>query len=53
MLDRQTADLLVLAVTLSMMLGPLLLIAYEAVARRWLTAGDGAPSTPSTSTTSR
>ena len=37
LLDRQTADLLVLAVTLSMMLGPLLLIAYEAVARRWLT----------------
>jgi glutathione-regulated potassium-efflux system ancillary protein KefC/glutathione-regulated potassium-efflux system protein KefB len=32
-----TADLLVLAVTLSMMLGPLLLIAYEAIARRWLT----------------
>ncbi len=37
LLDKQTADLLVLAVTLSMMLGPLLLIAYEAVARRWLT----------------
>jgi monovalent cation:proton antiporter-2 (CPA2) family protein len=32
-----TADLLVLAVTLSMMLGPLLLIAYEAFAQRWLT----------------
>ena len=32
-----TADLLVLAVTLSMMLGPLLLIAYEAFAKRWLT----------------
>jgi monovalent cation:proton antiporter-2 (CPA2) family protein len=31
-----TADLLVLAVTLSMMLGPLLLIAHEAVTRRWL-----------------
>jgi monovalent cation:proton antiporter-2 (CPA2) family protein len=31
-----TADLLVLAVTLSMMLGPLLLIAYEAFAQRWL-----------------
>ncbi|HYM28412.1 MAG TPA: monovalent cation:proton antiporter-2 (CPA2) family protein [Steroidobacteraceae bacterium] len=38
LLEKQTADLLVLAVTLSMMLGPLLLIAYEAVARRWLTA---------------
>ena len=35
-LDRHTADLLVLAVTLSMMLGPLLLIAHEALARRWL-----------------
>ena len=33
----ETADLLVLAVTLSMMLGPLLLIGYEAFARRWLT----------------
>jgi monovalent cation:proton antiporter-2 (CPA2) family protein len=31
-----TADLLVLAVTLSMMLGPLLLMAYEALSRRWL-----------------
>jgi glutathione-regulated potassium-efflux system ancillary protein KefC/glutathione-regulated potassium-efflux system protein KefB len=29
-----TADLLVLAVTLSMMLGPLLLLGYEAIARR-------------------
>jgi glutathione-regulated potassium-efflux system ancillary protein KefC/glutathione-regulated potassium-efflux system protein KefB len=33
---QSTADLLVLAVTLSMMLGPLLLIAYEALAKRWL-----------------
>src|ERR1700736_3297931 len=36
-LDKGTADLLVLAVTLSMMLGPLLLIAHEAFVRRWLT----------------
>ena len=36
-----TADLLVLAVTLSMMLGPLLLIAQEAVARRWFAAPAG------------
>ena len=35
-LDAGVADLLVLAVTLSMMLGPLLLIAHEAVTRRWL-----------------
>jgi monovalent cation:proton antiporter-2 (CPA2) family protein len=35
-LDRHTADLLILAVTLSMMLGPLLLLAHEAVTRRWL-----------------
>lgn len=35
LLDAKTADLLVLAVTLSMMLGPLLLILYEALARRW------------------
>jgi glutathione-regulated potassium-efflux system protein KefB len=38
LLDGQTADLLVLAVTLSMMLGPLLLLGYEAVANRRLTA---------------
>ena len=38
LLDTRTADLLVLAVTLSMMLGPLLLIGYEACARRWLVA---------------
>jgi monovalent cation:proton antiporter-2 (CPA2) family protein len=37
LLDAPTADLLVLAVTLSMLLGPLLLIAHEAVTRRWLT----------------
>jgi glutathione-regulated potassium-efflux system protein KefB len=35
-LDRATSDLLILAVTLSMMLGPLLLIAHEAVSQRWL-----------------
>jgi monovalent cation:proton antiporter-2 (CPA2) family protein len=34
LLDAATSDLLILAVTLSMMLGPLLLIAYEAVSRR-------------------
>jgi monovalent cation:proton antiporter-2 (CPA2) family protein len=34
LLSAATADLLVLAVTLSMMLGPLLLFAYEALARR-------------------
>jgi glutathione-regulated potassium-efflux system ancillary protein KefC/glutathione-regulated potassium-efflux system protein KefB len=33
-LDQQTVDLLILAVTLSMMLGPLLLIAQEAAAAR-------------------
>src|SRR5262249_51594366 len=38
LLQKQTADLLVLAVTLSMMLGPLLLIVYEALAKRWLAA---------------
>jgi glutathione-regulated potassium-efflux system protein KefB len=36
LLDGATADLLVLAVTLSMMLGPLLLIAQEVVLSRWL-----------------
>jgi monovalent cation:proton antiporter-2 (CPA2) family protein len=35
-LDAATADLLVLAVTLSMMLGPVLLIAHESLTRRWL-----------------
>ncbi len=38
LLDTQTADLLVLAVTLSMMLGPLLLLGYEAIVKNWLTA---------------
>jgi len=38
LLDADTSDLLILAVTLSMMLGPLLLIAYEAFSRRWLSA---------------
>ncbi len=37
LIDRGTADLLILAVTLSMMLGPLLLIAHEAIHERWLT----------------
>ena len=36
LLDERTADLLILAVTLSMMLGPLLLIAEEQVQDRWL-----------------
>jgi glutathione-regulated potassium-efflux system ancillary protein KefC/glutathione-regulated potassium-efflux system protein KefB len=36
LLDAETADLLVLAVTLSMMLGPIILLVQEAVASRWL-----------------
>ena len=36
LIDARTADLLVLAVTLSMMLAPLLLLAEEAVSARWL-----------------
>ena len=35
-LDAETADMLILAVTLSMMLGPLLLIAHDIVQTRWL-----------------
>ena len=35
-LDTETADLLILAVTLSMMLGPLLLMAHDVVESRWL-----------------
>src|SRR6202008_1632288 len=35
LIDTGPVDLLVLAVTLSMMLGPLLLIGYEAVSARW------------------
>ena len=35
-LDTETADLLILAVTLSMMLGPLLLMAHDIVENRWL-----------------
>jgi monovalent cation:proton antiporter-2 (CPA2) family protein len=35
-LEDETADLLILAVTLSMMLGPLLLIAHDIVETRWL-----------------
>jgi glutathione-regulated potassium-efflux system ancillary protein KefC/glutathione-regulated potassium-efflux system protein KefB len=42
LLDAVTADLLILAVTLSMLLGPLLLIGYEALSARW---GD-APAAP-------
>ena len=34
-LDGQTSDLLILAVTLSMMLGPLLLMLHEALLTRW------------------
>jgi glutathione-regulated potassium-efflux system ancillary protein KefC/glutathione-regulated potassium-efflux system protein KefB len=40
LLDAATSDLLILAVTLSMMLAPLLLIAYEAVARRTAATAD-------------
>jgi monovalent cation:proton antiporter-2 (CPA2) family protein len=36
LIEARTADLLVLAVTLSMMLAPLLLLAEEAVSARWL-----------------
>lgn len=35
LLPAATADLLILAVTLSMILGPLLLLAYEALRARW------------------
>lgn len=35
LIDPETGDLLVLAVTLSMMLGPLLLISHEALIKRW------------------
>jgi glutathione-regulated potassium-efflux system ancillary protein KefC/glutathione-regulated potassium-efflux system protein KefB len=37
-LDQDTVDLLVLAVTLSMMLGPLILVAQDIVTTRWLAA---------------
>jgi len=37
-LDAATSDLLILAVTLSMMLGPLLLIAHESFIKHWLAA---------------
>jgi voltage-gated potassium channel Kch len=37
-LDTRIADLLVLAVTLSMMLGPLLQLAHEALSKRWHSA---------------
>jgi len=40
LIDAATSDLLILAVTLSMMLGPLLLIAYEAASRRWQKAAE-------------
>jgi glutathione-regulated potassium-efflux system ancillary protein KefC/glutathione-regulated potassium-efflux system protein KefB len=36
-LDSEMADLLILAVTLSMMLGPLILVLQDAVTSRWLT----------------
>lgn len=36
LIDARTADLLILAVTLSMMLAPLMLLAEEAVRARWL-----------------
>ncbi len=36
LLDPETTDLLILAVTLSMMLGPLILVMQDAVASRWL-----------------
>jgi len=39
-LDTETADLLILAVTLSMMLGPLILVAQDVVAARWLAKPD-------------
>ena len=35
-LERATSDLLILAVTLSMMVGPLLLLVHEAISKRWL-----------------
>ena len=41
-LDQDTADLLILAVTLSMMLGPLLLVVHDTVVTQWL-AGPAAP----------
>ncbi len=37
-LDQDTADLLILAVTLSMMLGPLLLVVHDTVVTQWLAA---------------
>jgi glutathione-regulated potassium-efflux system ancillary protein KefC/glutathione-regulated potassium-efflux system protein KefB len=42
LLDATTSDLLILAVTLSMMLAPLLLIAYEALAERMAGASEAA-----------
>jgi monovalent cation:proton antiporter-2 (CPA2) family protein len=36
LLDGETADLLIMAVTLSMMLGPLLLILQDVIVSRWL-----------------
>jgi monovalent cation:proton antiporter-2 (CPA2) family protein len=38
LLDAATADLLILAITLSMMLGPLLMIGYESASARWAAA---------------
>jgi monovalent cation:proton antiporter-2 (CPA2) family protein len=42
LLDTATSDLLILAVTLSMMLAPLLLIAYEAIAGHTASASEAA-----------
>ncbi|HEX2583706.1 MAG TPA: NAD-binding protein, partial [Steroidobacteraceae bacterium] len=40
-LPQQTADVLVLSVTLSMMMGPVLSSAYDVIEQRWLKAADG------------
>ena len=52
LLPMPTAHLLVLAVTLSMMLGPLLLIGYEAVRQALAARRRSAPMTPSRSANS-
>lgn len=43
MLDAQLVDLLILAVTLSMVLGPLLLMLYDATLHRWLAQREQRP----------
>jgi monovalent cation:proton antiporter-2 (CPA2) family protein len=43
LLDQQTADLLILSVTCSMVLGPLLLAAYDATLHEWFTRGEARP----------